>query len=146
MSFVKFKQALLYLGLTFSFLLASVGVSNADPYNFTVTAEVGCDATNPAEDIPGSLNNVTVALGSSLDLGEVNQGDNAFIDFEIDASDPSDCEGFSLGSDQIDISYSDSSVFSDEGCYTDDSLCAIDVFVPSVTGTMSETITFSYTP
>jgi hypothetical protein len=89
---------------------------------------------------------VTVASGSSLDLGEVDQGSNASIDFEIDATDPRDCEGGSLGSDQIDISYSDDSVFSDMGCYTDDSLCEIDVFVPSVTGPMSETITFSYTP
>ena len=146
MSFVKFKQVLLYLGLSFSFLFASVGVSNADPYNFTVTAEVGCDTNDPAEDIPGSLNNVTVALGSSLDLGEVNQGDNAFIDFEIDATDPSDCEGFSTGSDQIDISYSDISIFSDMGCSTNDSLCGVDVFIPLVKGPMGETITFSYTP
>ncbi len=148
MSLAKFKQVLLYLGLTFSFLLASVGVSNADPvdFDFTVTAEVGCDASDPAEDIPGSLDNVTVASGSSLNLGEVDQGSRVSIDFEIDATDPTDCEGGWLGSDQIDISYSDDSVFSDEGCYTDDSLCAIDVFVPLVTGPMSETITFSHTP
>jgi hypothetical protein len=147
MSFVKFKQALLYLGLTFSFLFASVSVSNADPFNFTVTAEV-CDPFDPDQHTPGSLTEVSVASGSSLDLGKVEAGDEEYIDFDITASNPTDCSEFDLGPDPIDISFSDDANFGVDGdnCDTGYSACAVIIYIPSSTTTLNETITFSYTP
>lgn len=150
MSFAKFKQVLVYVGLSFSFLFASVGVSNADDavstFEFTVTAKV-CDPMERAQDTPGSLTSVVVNNASSLNLGEVTAGDEENIDFDITATSPLDCLGEDLGTDDIDISYSDVVNFSTSGsCVTDDIACAVQIDIPSGITTLSGTITFSYTP
>ena len=98
MSFAKFKQVLVYVGLSFSFLFASIGVSNAeatscdplDPFCFEVTAEV-CDPADPDQNTPGSFTGVSVGAGSSLDLGLVTASDTVSINFDITASNPLNC-------------------------------------------------------
>lgn len=150
MSFAKFKQVLVYVGLSFSFLFASVGVSNAgdhvSTFEFTATAEV-CDPMDSDQDTPGSLIDVTVDSGSSLNLGPVTAGDTEFIEFDITATNPLDCLETDLGFDDIFISYSDVVNFSTSGsCVTDDTACAVQIVIPSRVTTLSGTITFSYTP
>ena len=146
MSFAKFKQVLVYVGLSFSFLFASVGVSNADPFVFTVTAEV-CDPMDPSQHTPGSLTDVSVDEFSSLDLGPVTAGETEYISFDITASNPQDCQDFDLGSDPITITFSDDVNFSTSGlCDTDQVFCSVEIDIPAGVTTISDTITFSYTP
>jgi hypothetical protein len=148
MYFAKFKQVLVYVGLSFSFLFASVGVSNAstpDTFSFTVTAEV-CDPMDPSQHTPGSLTGVSVGAGSSLNLGMVTAGTMEIISFAITASNPQNCLDEDLGSEDIIIGYSDAAFFSDIGCDTSDLVCSVDVTIPMGVTTFTETITFSHTP
>ena len=101
MSLTKSKQVLLYLGLSFSLIFVSVGISNADPVDFTITAEFGCDVDVD----PGTnaiLTSVTYSPGEGdpeLIEGKINLGNVSTapapieLDFTVTAASERDCEG-----------------------------------------------------
>jgi hypothetical protein len=149
MSLTKFKKVLVYLGLSFSLLFVSVGVSNANP--FTVTAVVGCD---PMSD-PGTSGNLgEVTTSDPLTYGSeeapVEQGDFVNIGFTITATSPKDCAGDdAFYEDDIDINFGgvDASSLSTMDIINTASTSAIvTVTFPERRGDFSATITFAHVP
>lgn len=146
----RILKSLKYLVLTVAVLIGATGVSNANP--FTVTAEIGCDTSDPTLDNPGTIDTIDVAAGSTLLFGEVVPNQEESIVFEVNGSNRTACdETTDRGVEAISIDYTDILSMSDTcavepGCNTASTLLTVFVQFPNLQGSYTETITFSIGP
>jgi hypothetical protein len=144
----KILKSLKYLVLTAAILLGATGVSNAE--TFTVTADIGCDTSDPSLDNPGTIGTIGVADDSTLNFGDVVPNQTETIIFNVTAFNRTACdETTDRGADGISISYSDMSMSdncAEDGCNTASTSITVNVMFPNLEGAYSETITFSIGP
>ena len=155
----RILKSLKYLVLTAAILIGATGVSSAAPgtHSFTVTADIGCDISDPTFDNPGTIVTMEVAAGSTLNFGEVVPNQTETIIFDLTASNRTACdETTDRGVDNISIMYTDMVSMSDscgevvEGllvaCDTESTSITVNVIFPNLEGPYSQTITFSIGP
>jgi len=141
-----------YLVLTAAILIGATGVSSAEPepFEFTVTADIGCDTSDPSLDNPGTIGTIGVAADSTLNFGDVVPNQTETIIFNVTAFNRTACdETTDRGVDGISISYSDMSMSDNcavDGCNTASTSITVNVMFPNLEGPYSETITFSIGP
>ena len=145
MSLAKFKQVLIYLGVSISLIFSSVGISNAN--TFTVYADVGCD---PMSD-PGTSGSLDeVSTPDTLDFGTVEQNQTESINFTITATSPVDCaEEPAIFEDAIDITFGgddSTSLSTDDSLDTSSTSATVFVIFPAREGPFTATITFTHAP